>query len=420
MRCFNAKFIEIKNSGFYFITFIKWLLFSALVGVSGGIIGFCFSKLIQIVTEIRTKNDWLIFFLPIGGLIIVGVYSLFKVSLMGTDDIFETVRSDRKVSPLLLPAIFICSVITHLFGGSAGREGAAIQIGGSMATIFNKIFKMDEKNRHILVLCGISALFSAVFTTPLTATIFAIEVISVGYLYSSAVFPCLISSITAYYVSVALGTVPERFLLSKIPDFNLKTLTAIIIISILGAFISIIFCKTMHTVAHLFEKLKNRYIRIMVGGALIIILSLIFSSGDYNGGGMNIVEEIFSHSTVKYEAFLLKILFTAITIGAGYKGGEIVPTIFIGATFGAVVASILGISMPFGAALGVATLFSGVTNCPIASLFLCIELFGANGLLYFAFSTFISFFLSGYSSLFTGQKIIFSKLCDEKIEINAK
>jgi len=421
MEYIKTKFTELKSAGYYFVAFIKWFIISLIIGSVGGAIGFVFAKLIHTVTNVRTENDWLIYLLPIGGLAIVAVYDILKVSLMGTDDIFETVRNERKVSPLLLPAIFICSVITHLFGGSSGREGAAIQIGGSMATIFNKVFKMDEKNRHILVLCGISALFSAVFTTPLTAAIFAIEVISVGYLYSSAAFPCLISSYSAYLVSTKLGTVPERFLLSKIPDLNIKIVFTVAIISIFGAIISILFCKTMHSTAHLFEKIfKNRYVRIAVGGLLIILLSLIFNSGDYNGGGMNVVEKIFSHSEIKYEAFLIKIVFTAITIGSGYKGGEIVPTIFIGATFGAGIASVLGVSIPFGAALGIAALFCGVTNCPIATLFLCIELFGAKGLIYFSFSTFISFILSGYTSLFRGQKIIFSKLCDEKIEIDAK
>lgn len=413
--------MKLKNTRNYFLTFIKWSIVSILIGSSGGVIGFLFSKLISIVTEIRYRNGWLIYLLPIGGLIIAAMYGILKVISMNTDDIFESVRNDKKISPLLLPAIFLSSVITHLFGGSVGREGAAIQIGGSMATLFNKIFKMDEKNRHILILCGISAVFSAVFTTPITAAIFAIEVISVGYLYSSAVFPCLLSSTTAYFISTTLGVKPERFILSNIPNLNIKTALTVFTIAFFGAIISILFCKTMHITSHLFERFfKNRFLMIAVGGIIIIILSLIFSSGDYNGGGMDVIERIFFHSEVKYEAFIIKIIFTAITIGSGYKGGEIVPTIFIGATFGAVIALVIGVSVPFGAALGVAALFCGVTNCPIATLFLCIELFGGNGLLYFAFSTFISFMLSGYTSLFRRQKIIFSKLCDEKIDIDAK
>ena len=177
----------------------------------------------------------------------------------------------------------------------------------------------------------------------------------------------------------------------------------------------------MHKTSDIFSKyIKNPYFRILIGGLAVVLLSVIFSSGDYNGSGINIIENIFNDGELKYEAFLLKILFTAITIGSGYKGGEIVPTLFIGATFGGTIASILGMSVPFGAALGIAALFCGVTNCPISSLFLCIEFFGTDGILFFGLCIFISFLLSGYTGLFSGQTLLFSKTTDKKININAK
>lgn len=405
----------------YVFTAVKWLIASIFIGLSGGIIGCFFVKAINIVTNIRANNNWLIFLLPIGGLIIPLIYTVCKTTSLGTNDIFKAVKTDGKVSIQLLPSIFISSVITHLLGGSAGREGAALQIGGSMASFFGKIFKLNQQKRHILIICGMASVFSSVFCTPLAATVFAVEVVSVGYLFSSALLPSFVSSVVAYIVSTKLGTHPERFLITNLPKLNLKVLIFAFTVSVLGALVSIFFCKTMHHTEHIFEKyIKNKYLRIAVGGAIIIVLSLIFNSGDYNGGGMNIVEKIFSHSEVKYEAFILKIIFTAITIGAGYKGGEIVPTIFIGATFGATVASVFGVSMAFGAGLGIAALFCGVTNCPLATLFLCIELFGADGILYYALSVFLSFVFSGYSSLYKEQNFIFSKINNQTININAK
>ncbi|MBE6732666.1 MAG: chloride channel protein [Ruminococcaceae bacterium] len=421
MKSLNLLIKNFKTPHEYFLVFLKWLALGTLTGVTGGILGSLFTMSIHYVTDIRSKHDWLIYLLPLGGLAIVLIYRLCRVKSVGTNEVFDAIRSEKNVPRLLLPAIFLGSVITHLFGGSAGREGAALQIGGSMAATYGKLLKLNEKNRHIFLMCGMSAVFSSVFGTPLTATIFSIEVVSVGYLYSSALLPCLVSSLSAYFVSLKFGITPERFAIKHLPDFEFKTIMLIFTVAIVSAIVGILFCKAMHLSAHLFKKyFKNEYLRITVGGIIIILLTLIVNSTDYNGGGINIIENIFHNSEVKYEAFLLKIIFTVITIGSGYKGGEIVPTMFIGATLGGSIASLLGLSVPFGAALGISALFAAVTNCPIATLLLSLELFGEEGLLFYVLSAFISFLISGYSSLYTGQKLIFSKLCDEKIEINGK
>ena len=421
MKLLNLLIKKLKTPNEYFLVFLKWLALGALTGVTGGVLGSFFSKSIQYVTDIRSIQNWLIYFLPLGGLLIVVIYRLCRVKSVGTNEVFNAIRSEKYVPRLLFPAIFLSSVITHLFGGSAGREGAALQMGGSIAATYGKLLKLNEKNRHIFLMCGMSAVFSAVFGTPLTAAIFSIEVVSVGYLYSSALLPCLISSLSAYFVSLKFGITPERFAIKSLPDFDFETIILIFTVAIVSAIVGILFCKTMHLSAHLFNKcFKNEYLRIMVGGIIIILLTLIVNSNDYNGGGINIIENIFHNGEVKYEAFLLKIIFTAITIGAGYKGGEIVPTMFIGASLGGSIAALLGLSVPFGAALGISALFSAVTNCPIATLLLALELFGEKGLLFYALAAFISFLISGYSSLYTGQKLIFSKLCDEKIDINGK
>jgi H+/Cl- antiporter ClcA len=284
----------------------------------------------------------------------------------------------------------------------------------------SKILKLDTKSHHILTLSGMGAFFSALFGTPIGAAVFALEVVSVGQFCSAAIFPCIVASVTAFKISTALGTHPERFLVELAPAFSLSTLWKVAVIAVLGALISIVFCKVMHYTSHYFKKLfKNEYLRILVGSALIIGLTFLLGTRDYNGGGIDVIERIFDQNTVRYEAFIIKIIFTAITIGCGFKGGEIVPTIFIGATLGATLSTILGLPLGFGAAVGIASLLCGVTNCPIATIFLSIELFGSEGVIFYTLATVTSFILSGYSSLYTGQKLFFSKLNDEIIDRNA-
>jgi H+/Cl- antiporter ClcA len=397
-------------SGLYIKNYIIWLLLGITIGILCGGVGGIFAKSIAFVTDYRFQNNKLIFLLPVLGLVSVFIYKLCRVSDVGTNNVLKSVQSEEKVPILLAPAIFIGTIITHLCGGSAGKEGAALQLGGSISTLVSKVLRLNSSRSHILTICSMAGLFSAVFGTPLGACIFAIEVIRVGYIYSAALFPTLVSSITAYSTACLLKAPHEKFTVTQAPDFNHILLIKIVVIAILGAVVSIIFCRTLHISEKLFKKfIKNPYLRIASGGIIIIALSFILRTTDYQGGGINIIEEIFSHGRVHPEAFILKIIFTAITVGSGFKGGEIVPTLFIGATLGGALAVIMSIDPALGAAVGMAALFCGVTNCPLATLFLSLELFGTNGFLLLAIACFTSFVLSGYVSLYTGQKIIFSK-----------
>ena len=191
-----------------------------------------------------------------------------------------------------------------------------------------------------------------------------------------------------------------------------------LVVAAAGALVSILFCWAMHTGAHLFQRfIRNEWLRAAAGGVLVIALSLLCGTADYNGGGIAVIERVFESGAVRPEAFLLKILFTAVTIGAGFKGGEIVPTLFIGATMGGALALVLGMSPAFGAAVGIAALFCGVTNCPLATVLLSIELFGREGALFYMIAAFVSFLLSGYFSLYSGQRIVFSKLREEEVNV---
>ncbi len=403
-----------KNIGKYGLVFLRWLLLSVVLGLVGGVIGTMFSKSIGYVTSVRMQHQWLIFLLPLGGIVTVAVYKLCKINGIGTNQVFQSAREQKRVSPWLAPAVFICSCLTHIFGGSAGREGAALQLGGGVASLFAKIFHLDEKTRHITVLCGMGAFFSAIFGTPLGAFVFALEVVCVGQFCTAAFFPGLVASITAFFVAHSLGAEAERFSLTQVPSLSFKTFIQVFALAIVSALVSALFCYAIQYTSKAFKRwFQNEYLRISVGALLIILLTLAVGNMDYNGGGIDVILRIFEEGQVRGEAFALKIIFTAITVAAGFKGGEIVPTLFIGATFGAAFGGLVGLSPAFAAALGMAALFCGVTNCPIATILLCIEMFGAQGSIYFALAAVISFLLSGYVSLYSGQKFVFSKWTDE-------
>ncbi len=405
----------------YIITFIRWVIIAVATGVCGGIVGSFFHKSVEYATEIRLENEWITFILPIGGLIIICMYKLFKLdSNIGTNLIIDSIRTDGKVPLVMAPLIFISTIITHLFGGSAGREGAALQLGGSIGSQIGNVLNLDEKDMHAITLCGMSGVFAALFGTPLTATFFAMEVISVGIIYYSSFIPCIVSSIVAYKISLLFGLEPVHFNLKIIPEITISSMIKVTILGALCAIVSIVFCEALHkTSKFVKEHIKNEYLRIALGGLAIVILTIMIRSTDYNGAGMNIISNAIN-GEARYEAFFLKIIFTAITISVGYKGGEIVPTFFIGSTFGCVAAKFLGIDPGFGAAIGLVALFCGVVNTLISSIILSIELFGAEGIILFSIACGVSYMLSGYYSLYSSQKIVYSKLKAEYINTNAK
>lgn len=396
----------------YAKTFIKWLICSAVIGITCGAVGTAFHYSVEYVTQFRNDHKWIIFLLPAAGLLIVFLYRAGGIKHdKGTNLVIGSIRNPEYNVPFrMAPLIFITTAITHLFGGSAGREGAALQIGGSLGASIGKLIKMDDNDKHIMTLCGMSAVFAALFGTPVTAALFSVEVISIGILYYSALVPCILSSTIAYAITEKFHITPTYFILNQVPEMSLATGIRVIVLSIASAVLSIVFCMSMQIISKSFKKyLKNQYLRIFVGGLLLVLLTLAVRSNDYNGAGMNIIEQAI-HGTAKPEAFILKLLFTCITIGCGFRGGEIVPSFFIGATFGCTLGGWIGLDPGFGAAIGLVCLFCGVVNCPLASLVLSIELFGASGILLFAIGCSVSYMLSGYYSLYSEQKIIYSKL----------
>ena len=417
----KRSFLKIKAAKHYFFTMIRWIFLATLVGCAGGMVGTAFHKSIEYVTSFREVHSYIIWFLPLGGLAIVALY---KVSGMtedtGTNLIFNAVHTDEKVPAVMAPVIFISTIITHFVGGSAGREGAALQLGGSISYTIGRFFHLSGKDMHIITLSGMSGVFAALFGTPITATFFAMEVISVGLIYYSALIPCITASLVAYVVSLYFDVPPVRYLFINIPVLSGAILFKTVIVAILCAGVSILFCLTLHKTKTFMKFLiPNEYLRISVGGLLIILLTYLVQTNAYNGAGMDVISQALT-GYVAPEAFLLKILFTSITLAAGFKGGEIVPTFFIGATFGGFVASILGLDPGFGAAIGLISVFCGVVNTPITSILLSIELFGSQGILLFAVSCSITNLLSGNYGLYHSQKLMYSKLKAEYINIRAK
>lgn len=390
---------------------VKWLSCASITGIICGLVGSAFHKSVEQVTSLRIQHPILICFLPFAGLLIVGLYHITNMlEDGGTNRIIASIRSSKAIPFRMAPLIFISTVITHLFGGSSRREGAALQIGGSIGSTLGSIFHLDEKDIHIITMCGMSGVFAALFGTPVTATIFSMEVISVGVLYYVAFIPCLLSAILAFDIAKYFGMKPVFYHLSSIPEADLANILRVLILATLCAVISMIFCFALHKTTNWFKRLlSNAYLRILVGGFLVVVLSFLVQSYDYNGTGMNVVSTAIA-GQAKPEAFLLKLIFTALTLGAGFKGGEIVPSFFIGATFGNIAGGLLGLPPCFGAAIGLISMFCGVVNCPIASLLLSLELFGSQGLMLFCLACAVSYVLSGYYGLYSSQKIVYSKL----------
>ncbi len=391
------------------LTFFKWILFSTVTGVIIGFIGAAFHYCLDIAGELRTAHQWLIFLMPAAGLAIVFLYRITGMKDdKGTSYIMTAVRDAKPIKLRTAALIFISTTLTHLTGGSAGREGAALQLGGSISDFIGKLMKLDEKDERVIIMAGMAAGFSALFGTPLAAAIFAMEVVSVGVMYYAAIMPCILSALIARRIAAFLSVQSTAFNITSIPQLDGWTLIRILIIGLLFAVVSVMFCFILHFVPLLYNHItKNAYIRVLIGSAIMIAAVLLLGT-DYCGTGSAIIEKAVEGSAVPW-AFLLKMLLTAVTLCAGFKGGEIVPTFFTGATFGCIVGPIIGLSPSFSAALGIVSVFCGVTNCPLTSIILSYELFGGKAVPLFALSCAIAYMMSGYWSLYGSQKVVYSK-----------
>ena len=379
---------------------LQWLLLAVPTGLVCGAVGTAFHLSVEYVTELRAAQSWLLLCLPLAGLAIVALYKVTKCEGVGTNNVIRAVQSGEPVSPLLVPAIFLGTVLTHLCGGSAGREGAALQMGGSIGWNVGKLLHLSDYVRRTATISGMAAFFSALFGTPLTAALFAMMVEDVGLTFTSAFMPAFTSALIAYGVSLFFGIAPTNFVLNSIPHLTLETALQTALLGIACAAVTRLFCWTLHTLEHgIPKRIPNPWLRAFAGGAAVVAFSYLFGVGRYNGAGMAVIADAVEQGTALPWDFLCKIFLTALTLAVGFKGGEVVPSFYIGATFGCVAGPLLGLPAGFAGAIGLVCVFCGATNALIPSILLGFELFSGAGLELIALGCGICFMLSGHHGL---------------------
>lgn len=388
----------------------KWVLIAGAVGGIGGVFGACFAHAVIWATGFRQGHCWTLYLMPFAGLLIVWLYHIFhEENNRGTNTVIEAVSSNQEVTLATGPLIFVSTVLTHFVGGSSGREGAALQLGGCIGTQIGKLLKLKAQDKKITVMCGMSAVFAALFGTPVAAGAFAVEVACIGEMYYAGLLPCMFAAFLGTSISRRFGVPAEVFTILDLPEFTLFNGVYTVLLGLLCAVVSIGFCQLLHFAHKGYRKfLVNPYLRILAASGMFILLTFLVGTREYHGGSMQLIEHAME-GYGRYEDFLLKALFTAVAMGAGFRGGEIVPTLCVGATFGCVVGQLAGISPSFSAACGMAALFTGVTNCPISALLMALELFGGVGLPFFAIVIAVAFTLSGYYGLYSSQRFACSK-----------
>ncbi|OME95088.1 MULTISPECIES: voltage-gated chloride channel family protein [Paenibacillus] len=392
--------------------FIKWIVLGSVVGLMTGSASAFFLYSLDYVTSLRMENPWLLFFLPLGGAVVSFLYYKFgKSSTKGNNLILEQIHGNTESVPLrMAPLVLIGTLITHLFGGSAGREGTAVQMGGSLSEWFGKLIRVTPADRKILLICGISGGFGSIFGTPLAGTLFGLEVLAIGLISHQALLPAFIASLVGNLIATSLWGVSHlHYPIGEIPALSFLVILKVIFASILFGLTSRLFSELTHSLKRWYSYFfRNPMIKSAVGGIIIIGLVYLLGTRDYLGLGLPLIEASFTDE-VSPLAFLGKIIFTSLTLGAGFQGGEVTPLFAIGATLGNALSEWIGLYAPFLAALGFIAVFCGATNTPIACFIMGIELFGGEGAVYMFMACVISYLFSGHSGIYTSQQIGISK-----------
>ncbi|MBQ7677570.1 MAG: chloride channel protein [Lachnospiraceae bacterium] len=402
-------------------TVIKWIIYSCMLGCVLGLVGALFSFAISDVTTARTTQPYFLLLLPVGAVVIRLFYHVFHSDDdRGTNIVLSAIHSNDEVPLRMSVLIFFSTILSHLAGASVGREGAALQLGGSLGAWFGRVFNFNAQDKKTMIMCGMSGVFAALFGTPMAAAVFAMEVVSVGIMHYAALLPCVITAYMAHGLASLLTVPTPHYEIIDLPEFSISIGIAILFFGAACGILSMLFCISLRQVekfAH--NAFYNRYLRAFVCGTLLLAATLVCQTQEFNGAGGDVIAQCMLGAHYKY-AFLLKIIFTAVSIAAGYKGGEIVPSFFIGATFGSLIAQMTGANPSLLAAVGIGSVFCGVTNCPLSSLLICFELFGLDAAPYFIISIAISYTVSGYYGLYSGQKIVYSKYKSIFIDTKAR
>ncbi len=389
-----------------FITFLlKWLVISLVVGVAVGAASAFFLISLKWCTDYRQANTIIIWALPVAGFLIGVMYHYWGKSVVrGNNQLLDEYHNPEKVIPFkMAPWVLIGTLGTHLFGGSAGREGTAVQIGGAIADQLSRFVKIDSLDRKILLTMGISAGFAAVFGTPLAGAVFALEVLIIGRARYEAIVPSILVAVIADVACQFFGGTHTHYVVEQVPKMNLQNVGWIILASILFGLVARLFSYGNHFWGGLFKKIKYPPLRPVIGGLVLAVVFYIIGTR-YAGLGVPYIVEAFEHQIPKQD-FILKLLFTTFTLGAGFKGGEVTPLFFIGATLGNALVWFIPLPIDVLAAMGFVAVFAGATNTPIACTLMGIELFGSDVAQYVAIACFIAYLFSGHSSIYSSQMI---------------
>lgn len=390
-----------------FIYLLKWLLLSAIVGILAGSASAVFLMALEAVTLYREQHFWIIALLPIGGLAIGLAYHYWGSSVVkGNNLLLEEFHSPRQIIPFkMAPLVLLGTLLTHLFGGSAGREGTAVQMGGAIADQFTRIFRLKDNDRKILLVMGISAGFASVFGTPLAGAVFALEVLLIGRMRYEAILPSILTAVIADITCLMWPVSHTHYDIPIVPALTAINLLWVILAGILFGLAALLFSKATHFWTNIFKSyIKFAPLRPLVGG--IIIAALVFASGvtKYIGLGVPVIVESFQQPLMPLD-FLIKILSTSFTLGAGFKGGEVTPLFYIGATLGNSLSTMIPLPMALLAGMGFTAVFSGATNTPIACTLMGIELFGVESGVFIGVACVIAYLFSGHNGIYRSQII---------------
>jgi len=391
---------------------IKWTILAGLVGLLAGSASAFFLVSLEWAAKTRETYSWLLFLLPFGGMLVSFLYWKYGLnSAKGNNLLIEQAHGAKESIPFrMAPFVLFGTIVTHLFGGSAGREGTAVQMGGAFSEFIGKLFKLDEADRKIIIICGISSGFGSVFGTPLAGTVFGLEVLALGLIRHEAIFPAFVAAFVGDYVTTSLwGVGHQHYEIGSIPVLSFALLLKVIFAAILFGLTSTLFSELTHWLKKQYTKLfPNPMMKSFVGGLVIIGLVYLLGTRKYLGLGLPLIDDAFE-GEVSPLTFITKLLFTTLTLGAGYQGGEVTPLFAIGSTLGSSLGDLLHVSIPFLAALGFIGVFCGATNTPIACFLMGIELFGSEASLYLFLVCIISYLFSGHSGIYTSQQIGVSK-----------
>lgn len=397
------------------VLFIRRFLIGLVTGLLTGALCAFIAASIRFLTSLRELYPQIPFFLPLGGLLIVFLYS-FKSDAedRGANLVLETARDGTALPIHKVPEIFCGTLLSHLFGASVGRFGAGLQISGNLSYNLAKFLHLDENDCRIAATCGMGSAFSVLFSSPLAGAFFGMEVPQIGHFYYPALLPAMVSSLTAFLAAQALGMVPFTLLSAKLPQLSVPLCVCALLLAFCGALLSVIYCRILRFAGSLHRRFSDRpYLRTFCGSLLFVALyalisGRLFGGNYYHGSGLDLIPFAVAGSLPRF-AFVFKILFCALSVASGFKGGEIGPALFSAASFGYLCASVLQLSPSLCAGICMSAMMAGITNCPVSALFFSLSLYGYHGAPFWLIGVVVGYACSGTGSLYATQKLDHTK-----------